>query len=98
MGVGPAGVCPAAPPSPSPPPNRDPSHPVTLAAGGAVPPPLPRRLEGDARHALDLGRGVAQGVYGRASFASARLAVVEPARELPHNQHVDILEPVRLER
>src|SRR5437016_4061651 len=81
-------------------PERGDLGPVGLAARGGVPPRLPRRLEGHPRDALDLGRRVAQRVDGGGSavLPAARLAVVQAARELPHDEYVHALEAIGLER
>ena len=73
---------------------------VRLVDRGDVPPPLPRRLEGHPRDPLNLDHRVAQRVDGRGSavLPAARLAVVQAARELPHDEYVHALEAIGLER
>jgi len=60
------------------------------------PPAAPRRVERDARDALNLGGGVHQRVHRAFPVPAARLSVVEPACELTHDEQVDPAQPFGL--
>ena len=60
--------------------------------------PPARRGERDSRHALDFSGRVDERVHRTRPVAAARLTVVQPAGQFSHDQHIDAVEPVGLER
>ena len=62
------------------------------------PPAAPGGVERHARDALDLGGGIRQRVHGAFPVTPARLSIVEPARELAHDEQIDPAQPVGFER
>ncbi len=69
-------------------------HHVGLLAGGHLAPPATGQLEGHARHPLDLRLGVELGVHGPPAAVGKgldppRLAEIDPAGELAHDQDVE---------
>ncbi len=62
------------------------------------PPAAPRGVERDARDALDLGGGIRQRVDRALPVTPSRLSIVEPARQLAHDEQIDAAQPVGFER
>src|SRR5207247_6735500 len=70
---------------------------VGLVYGGEHPPAAAGRLEPHARYALDLRDRIPERVHRHDRVLPARLAVVQSAGELPHDEQVDAVQAVGAE-
>ena len=70
---------------------------VGLVHRGERPPAAAGRLERHARHALDLRDRILERVHRHDRVLPARLAVVQSAGELPHDEQVDAVQAVGAE-